>query len=132
MLNPQQAQEQLQKLYRQELADQLWAEAKKLTGPTREAAGTLLGRSDQRETLAYHQDWPKARARASACLEKASPKERAKLFEIMFGQVAAGAELAWNYLPRLTYQQASHRRPFRVRNRPELFRERRFDWLQSL
>src|SRR5438132_13963737 len=99
MLTRESAQEQLQKINNQSYADELFAEAKILSGPIREAASTLLGRDEQGEAA---EDWYKVRARACAILDKATAKERRKLFQILLGDAATGTELAWNYFPRLT------------------------------
>jgi hypothetical protein len=133
MLNREQAFAQLQKLNDRESADRLFAEAKKLSTPIREAAFTLLGKNATGETPGYYDpDWRKARARACAALNEASAKDRGKLLRTFLGDAADGAELAWNFLPQLVYQQTGSRRPFRAKNRPDLFHERRFDWLSSL
>jgi hypothetical protein len=133
MLTREQAQEQLLKIHDADDVERLFAAAKKLSGPVREAAFTLLGldAAGNREARC-DPGWAKARARAAAALDKASRKDRAKLLQTLLGEIAPGAELAWNCLPRLVYQQGGCRRPFRVKNRPELFRWRRFDWLERL
>jgi hypothetical protein len=133
MLTREQAQERLQRLTNRNYYDEMVSAARKLAGSLRETACTLLYRNTDGDAVNH---WSaagqQARMRAIAALEKASAKEREHLLRMLFGELASAVELAWSYLPGLTYQQAADRRPFRIKGRPELFRERRFDLVLTL
>jgi hypothetical protein len=133
MLTREQAQEQLNKLQSRDYAERFLAQAREAGGPVQDAVFAILGRNAGGEALArYGEDWPKIRGRVRAFLEGGSARDRRKALQLLFGELADGVETTLSYLPTLTYQQYLYRRPFRVKNRPELFRDRRIDWLQGL
>jgi hypothetical protein len=133
MLTREQAAQQLEKFRKPEGMEELVPQARKLPEPMREAALVLLDRNAQGQIQRYWDaELQKASVRARAFLARATVKERSQLFSLLLGKLAPAAELAWNVLPRLTYQQGGNRRPFHAPARSDLFGERRFNWLHRL
>jgi hypothetical protein len=143
MLKPEQAKEMLNKwrLVKLEAGEEeddddnsrprpCLARVKKLPGTLRTAALAILGLNEKEEQL----DWDvrtKQQSQAAAALDKASAKDRAKVFEALLPGLTKELEATWQLQQELPYQSGYARKPFRAPQLSQHAAHRRAQWLSE-
>ena len=92
----------------------------------------LLGRDARGQS---YRDWEarqKAQEEANAQLAKLSPKERQKIFSVLFPKLARRLEDAWQLVARLPYEIDYERKGFRAPNDPAIQQTARGAWLERV
>jgi hypothetical protein len=140
MLNPEQANAQLQAIRIQDWKEQRVKSIANLPQALRPVGWGILGRvrasraegNRDGQPFTDYQAGYNAEYAAFKQLDDLNAESRQTLFATLFPQIATHVEQAWQLITRLPYQSSYARRAFRAPNTPKITQSRRGDWLRSL
>lgn len=132
MLNPQEAEKRLEKVRLKDWHKKRVAASAGLPEKLRNTARALIERDPAGKVYKNWQKERRARDAAFEWLTRASAKDRQKVFAALFPKLAPQLEAGWQLLSQLPYEHGYHRKGFRAPSQPDLHKERREGWLNSL
>jgi hypothetical protein len=131
-LNPEKAQEQLEKCKDSKREAKCLERVRALPAGLSAAAFGLLGRAADGKDIRDWQKSNKARREAAAAIDKLPAAQRAKLFAAFFPHLGKYFAAVWEMFPRLPFQDDYERRAFRAPNSPALYAGRKGSWFSGV
>jgi hypothetical protein len=131
MLKPQEAQQELTRLQREDWVETRLRGLARLPATARTLGHAVLGHNEDgaaRQWQHHHRE----RREAAARLEKEAPALRRKLFAALFPKLEDSVAAAWQFLDRLPYQIGYDRKAFRAPGRRQYLADRTVALLEGL
>lgn len=134
MLKPEVAKQQLKQWELDDGIEKMVAKCATLPIKLRRVAHALINCDEHGKTIRYSQlgylERVQAQAEQKAVFSSLSKNDRAKLFKVLFGDLAQSVELTMVHLLKGPYQQSYMRRGFRAPGRPAATLNLRFGWIE--